>query len=272
MYSVVILTLNEEKALPECLASIGDCDDIVVVDSGSTDSTAALAEKAGARVVTRAFDSFAGQRNFADRSIAYKHAWVFHLDADERMTPELSEECRRASHRDDLDGFRVSPKMTYRGRWLPHCTDYPAYQARFVRPQTFEFIQVGHGQREAPSMRVENLKGSYLHDMSIYGRDAWLDKHRRYAKQEAALLMADGSKGMGDLLSADPLKRRRALKRAARFLPFRAQMRFLYQYFLRGGFLDGGPGLEYCRLLSTYEGFIEAEIAKLKAGDQGGTN
>lgn len=267
MYSVVILTLNEERALPECLASVGDCDDIVIVDSGSTDGTADIARKAGARIVTRPFDTFSGQRNFADRSVAYKHPWVFHLDADERMTKELSEECKAVSARDDLDGFRVAPKMTFRGRWLPHCTDYPAFQARFVRPLSFDFIQVGHGQREAATMRVENLRENYLHDMSIYGTDAWLDKHRRYARAEAsALLASGGSSSLAGLFSKDPLRRRRALKRAARVLPMRAQLRFFYQYVLRRGFLDGGPGLEYCRLLATYEGYIGAEIAKLKAG------
>lgn len=265
MFSVVILTLNEERAIPGCLASVRDCDDIVVLDSGSSDRTVELAREAGARVFTRPFDTFAGQRNHADRSIPFRHPWVFHLDADERMTPELAGECARAAARTDLDGFRAAPKMIYNGRWLPHCTDYPAYQARFVRALSFEFIQVGHGQREAPSMRVENLRENYLHDMSIYGRDSWLEKHRGYARAEAlAALGGEGGASILRLLSADPLVRRRALKRLAMRLPFRPALRFLYQYALRGGFLDGPQGLEYCRLLSRYEGFVSEEIAKLK--------
>src|SRR5580693_623169 len=189
MYSVVILTLNEERALPACLASIKGCNDIVLLDSGSTDGTAALAKEAGARVFSRPFDTFAGQRNYAQREIGFRNPWVFHLDADERMTPELDNECRVASARADLDGFRVAPRMFFEGRWVRHCTDYPAYQARFVRAPAFEFIQVGHGQRESPSMTLENMRESYLHDMSIYGVDAWLTKHRRYAKAEAKALL-----------------------------------------------------------------------------------
>ena len=109
MYSAVILTLNEERALPGCLASLRGCDDVVVLDSGSSDATASIASAAGARFLSRGFDTFAGQRNHAQRAIAFRHPWVFHLDADERMTPELERECRRAAARDDLDGFRAAP-------------------------------------------------------------------------------------------------------------------------------------------------------------------
>ncbi len=265
MYSVVILTLNEETALPGCLASLRSCDDIVVLDSGSSDRTAELSRAAGARVFTRPFDTFAGQRNYAQRSIAFRHPWVFHLDADERMTPELDAECLRAAARSDLDGFRVAPKMIFEGRWVPHCTDYPAYQARFVRAPRFEFIQVGHGQRESPAMVLENLRQGYLHDMSVYGKDAWLAKHRGYAKAEAKAQVSGSEGGSWTrLFSPDALKRRRALKRLSFRLPFRPVLRFVYQYVLRLGFLDGAPGLRYCILLARYEGFISDEIKRMK--------
>lgn len=266
MYSAVILTLNEERAIGACFASLRSCDDIVVLDSGSSDRTVAIARSSGARVFTRAFDTFAGQRNHAQRTIEFRHPWVFHIDADERMTPGLDAECRQATMRADLDGFRVAPKMLFAGRWIPHCTDYPAYQARFVRAPRFEFIQVGHGQREAPGMRLENLVENYLHDMSIYGEDAWLEKHRRYAGSEAAALLdqRDGV-SMRQLFSADPIVRRRALKRMSFKLPFRPALRFAYQYGLRLGFLDGIPGFHYCVLLARYERFVANEIDKLKA-------
>ena len=265
MYSVVILTLNEEVALPACLASLAGCDDIVVLDSGSTDRTAELSRAAGARVVTRPFDDFAGQRNFAQREIKFRHPWVFHLDADERMTPELDAECRRAAARSDLDGFRVAPKMIFEGRWIRHCTDYPAYQARLVRAQRFVFIQVGHGQREDPTMAMENLRQNYLHDLSVYGTESWLAKHRRYARDEAqALLGSSAAAAWSGLLSSDRLRRRRALKRLSFVLPFRPALRFVYQYVVRRGFLDGRPGFQYCCLLSRYEGFIAQEIRNLK--------
>jgi glycosyltransferase involved in cell wall biosynthesis len=265
MYSVVILTLNEELALPACLASLAGCDDIVVLDSGSNDRTAEIATAAGARVFTHPFATFADQRNYAQRNINFRHPWVFHLDADERMTPGLATECGQAAARAQPDGFRVSPKMLFEGRWIPHCTDFPAFQARFVQAPRFEFVQVGHGQRESPQMEVGNLQECYLHDMSIYGEEAWLHKHRRYARAEAMAFAAGPAKvSWSQLLSADPLLRRRALKRLSFKLPFRPAFRFAYQYGLRLGFLDGRPGLRYCLLLARYEGFISAEIKRLK--------
>jgi glycosyltransferase involved in cell wall biosynthesis len=267
MYSVVILTLNEEKALPDCLASLAMCDDIVVLDSGSTDRTVEIAKAAGARVVYRPFDNFAGQHNFAQREIPFRNEWVLHLDADERMTPELHREATLATSRSDLDGFRIAPKMIFEGHWIPRCTDYPAFQARLVRAPAFQFVQVGHGQREDPSMRLQNLRSGYLHDISIYGEDAWIAKHRVYAKAEAAnYLRVSGAVPISALFSADKLTRRRALKRLSFAVPFRGFCRFIYQYFLRLGFFDGIHGLRYCILMARYEGFISAEIKAQKTG------
>jgi glycosyltransferase involved in cell wall biosynthesis len=265
MYSALILTLNEEKALPDCLRSLGGCDDVVVLDSGSADATAAMAREAGARVFTRPFDTFAGQRNHAQARIPFRHPWVLHLDADERMTPGLDRECRAAAQGTGPDGYRIAPKMMFEGRWIRHCTDFPAFQARFVRAPGFRFVQAGHGQREDPSMRMENMRESYLHDLSVYGRDAWLRKHRGYAAAEALALREPSPDGsIGRLFSGDRLVRRRALKRLSYGLPMRPALRFIYQYGLRGGFLDGRQGLDYCLLLARYEGFVAEETDKLK--------
>ena len=265
MFSVLILTRDEEANLGRCLASVSDCDDVVVLDSGSRDRTTEIARAAGGRVFTRAFDDFAGQRNFAQREIRFRHSWVFHLDADEQMTPALSAECRTVAARTDVDGFYVAPRMLFQGRWIPHCTDFPAWQARFVRAPQFTFVQTGHGQREAPHLRLGRLQENYLHDLSAGGEATWLDKHRRYAAQEAAAHLAGGGVRWHHLVSADALRRRRALKSASLALPGRPVLRFLYQYFLRGGFLDGAPGRRYCQLLARYEQFIADELRRLRA-------
>jgi glycosyltransferase involved in cell wall biosynthesis len=265
MFSVLILTLNEEANLPACLASVAGCDDIVVLDSGSTDRTVEIARAAGARVFVNRFENFALQRNHAHTAIDFKHPWVFHLDADERMTPELFAECTAISGDVPLDGYWGAPKMLCFGRWLPHCTDYPAWQARFVRARGFDFIQVGHGQREATHMRMGRLKGSYLHEMLSGGEAAWLAKHRRYAREEASAHTANTKPGWRALFSSDALARRRALKYFSYALPCRPALRFIYQYGLRRGFLDGGAGFRYCRLLARYEGFVSAELRAQRA-------
>lgn len=265
-FSVLVLTLNEEDKLPRCLDSVRACDDVVVLDSGSTDRTVALAEQRGARVFTRRFDNFAGQRNFAQKSIGFRHPWVFHLDADEEFTPELLHECTLAGRRTDVDGFYVAPKMMWHGRWIPHCTDFPAWQARFVRAPEFEFIEVGHGQREAPHMRMDRLRASYLHDLSAGGDAEWLAKHQRYARAEAKAHVENAEPfRLGMLLRGTGLARRRAVKRLSYHLPCRASLRFVYQYFWRRGFLDGRAGLHYCRLLARYEGFISTELRALRS-------
>ncbi|MFA6286216.1 MAG: glycosyltransferase family 2 protein [Opitutaceae bacterium] len=270
MFSIVILTLNEEQNLPACLASAAGCDDVVVLDSGSTDRTADIARAAGARVFVNRFENFAQQRNHAHETIPFHHDWVLHLDADETLTPELVAECAaRADSTEaaELDGFFAAPKMMFRGRWIPRCTDYPAWQARFAHVRRFRFVQAGHGQREAPGLRLGRLQHAYFHNLSSQSEDDIRAKHARYARAEAASFIAT-RRPVGALWKAlrnpDPLVRRRALKETSYHLPFRGALRMFYQYVLRGGFLDGSPGLAYCRLLADYERAISSEIRRLK--------
>lgn len=264
MFSVLILTLNEERHLPQCLASVADCDDVVVLDSGSVDRTTDIARDSGARVFTRPFDDFAGQRNYAQYKISFYHPWVFHLDADEQMTPELFAECRFARATANVDGYFVAPKMIFRGQWLPRCTDYPAFQARFVRAPQFSFVQTGHGQREAPGMRMKHLRENYMHDVSGSSEQEWLRKHQRYARDEAREHLNAAKMEWRDLGSSNALNRRRAIKRLSHQLPFRPQLRFVYQYVLRRGFLDGARAFDYCRLLARYERLVSLELQRAR--------
>lgn len=271
MYSTVILTLNEEANLPSCLASLAGCDDIVVLDSGSTDRTADLARQAGARVAVNAFRDFAQQRNHAHEAITFRHEWVFHLDADETMTPELHAECAAFAASPDAaryDGGFVAPQMLFRGRWIPHCTDFPAYQARLAHVHRFRFIQAGHGQREAPGLRLKYLRQAYRHNLSAQPEADLIAKHARYAREEAAAFMADRrppSALARDLFGSQALQRRRALKRLSQHLPGRGPLRLFYQYVFRGGFLDGGAGWAYCRILARYEADVQREIRRMAA-------
>ncbi len=271
MFSIVILTLNEEQNLPACLASTAGCDDVVVLDSGSTDRTAEIARAAGARVVVNRFENFAQQRNYAHESIPFRHDWVFHLDADETLTPELAAECAglaASTKGKSLDGFFAAPKMMFRGHWIPHCTDYPAWQARFVHVRRFRFVQSGHGQREAPGLLMSRMQNAYFHNLSSQSEEDMRTKHARYARAEATSFIATrrpASILWKALCSHDPLLRRRALKETSHHLPARGVLRMLYQYVLRGGFLDGAPGLAYCRLLADYERAISSEIRQLKS-------
>jgi len=266
MISVVILTLNEAANLPRCLDSVRFSDDVLVLDSGSSDDTVQIAGARGARVLTRRFDSFAAQRNYAMEHGALRHPWVLHLDADEVVSDELRDELLAiaASQSAARSVYRVPSKTIFMGRWLKHAGMYPAYQVRFGRAETLRFIDHGHGQREVQSMHeVGTLRAAFDHYNFSKGIDDWFARHRRYAVTEAAQMRLERSlplKGR-ELFASDPTLRRRAMKRLAARLPLRPLLRFFYVYVLRAGFLDGRAGLRYARMLATYQRFIDLNLA-----------
>lgn len=267
--SILIPTFNEEKNLPTCLAAIAWCDDIVVIDSFSTDGTVEIAEKFGVRVYQRQFDNFAGQRNFALTNFEFRHEWVFHLDADEIITDELKSEMEREIENAKVDAFRVPSKMIMLGKWLRFSGMYPAYQVRLGRVGVLRFKQVGHGQREDMNAgRIGTLRNPYLHYSFSKGFEGWFTKHNLYSTQEAVEgLMILGKKSIdwGGLFSIDaPTRRRRVLKDISVRLPFRPLLRFLYIYILRCGFLDGKAGLTYCLLMIIYEYMITLKMKELR--------
>lgn len=273
--SVLILTLNEEANLPRCLAALGWADDVLVVDSFSTDRTVEIAEAWGARVLQRHFDDFAGQRNFGLQEGRLRHEWVLHLDADEVVPPELRDEMFRVIEDEGRDAYRLPSKMMLHGQWLRRAGMYPAYQVRLGRRDVLSFVQVGHGQREAlPSERIGTLEHALLHYSFSKGLDDWFEKHNRYSTAEARFALeaaAAGKADWGGLLSLDQTRRRRALKRLVARMPFRPTLRFLYMYVLRLGFLDGTAGYTYCRLLATYETMTVLKIREQRLREEGGS-
>ena len=268
--SVLVLTLNEEANLGPCLRSVSWCDDVVVLDSFSSDRTVEVARAAGARVFQREFDDFAGQRNHAIDNISFSHEWVFQLDADERFTPALVSECEDVIARDEGSGYLVPSKMMFQGRWLRWSGMYPSYQMRLMKLGEIRFVQKGHGQREADAVRgVGYLREPYLHFSFSKGLREWAERHRRYAREEAEEAMKasmPAGRIAAGLFSLDPVRRRRALKGLSFRMPARPLMRFAYVYLLRIGFLDGWPGFRYCRLMAWYEKMIAEHLRACRSG------
>ena len=258
--SVLLLTFNEARNIGACLAALDWCDDVWAVDSGSTDGTLDILRDHGVRIVTRAFDDFAAQRNYGLEACAFSHDWVLHLDADEIVTSEFTAALRALTPGDDLDAWRVPSKLMLFGRWLRHAGMYPAYQVRLGHRQRLRFVQVGHGQREAlPPGRVGVFPEPYLHYSFSHGMRHWLVKHVRYAQDEARLIAdiragahVDGKGG------SDATQRRRAAKALAARVPgvLRPIARFGYVYLWRRGFLDGRAGLVYALMMAVYEGMV----------------
>lgn len=188
--SVLLLTFNEAANLPRCLAALAWCDDIVTVDSGSTDGTLEIARAAGVRVLSRPFDDFATQRNFGLDHGDLRNEWVLHLDADEVVTEAFRARLEALEPPAGVDAYRVPSKLMLNGRWLRRAGMYPAYQVRLGHRERLRFVQVGHGQREdLPPGRVGTFDEPYLHYNFSHGLPAWLRKHVRYAEDRARSIM-----------------------------------------------------------------------------------
>lgn len=275
--SIVILTLNEEANIGACLDSCSWCDDVHVLDSGSTDRTREIAESKGASVWEHPFESFGAQRNWAIENIPTRHEWIFHLDADERFTPEIVDEMRRVLEADpDEAGFHVPSKLMFMGKWLKRSGGYPAYQMRLFHKRRMRFADHGHGQREQTDGAVGRLREPYLHYNFSKGLEDWFDKHNRYSGQEAAQTLRSiepiGASLRG-LASLDAVRRRRALKSLGYRLPCRPLLAALYMLLVKGGVFDGRAGWTYIAMRKTYEQMIDIKLAvmrqKRRAGEEG---
>ena len=265
MFSILILTFNESNNIDACLESVEWANDVVVLDSFSTDDTVAKAKAAGARVVQRAFDDFGSQRNFALDEIEFKHDWVFHLDADERFNSTLRSECGRVIQLNEKSAYFVPNRIIFLGKWIPHCTQYPYPQVRLVKRGEVRFAKAGHGQKEDAAQRgVGHISSPYDHFNFSKGIDDWIAKHNRYSSEEASLASQIKCRPVRELISRDSMTRKRALKSWFVRLPCRPWLKFLYLYVFKRGFLDGYPGLLYCRLQFIYETMIDIKQAELK--------
>ncbi|WP_035614003.1 glycosyltransferase family 2 protein [Haloferula sp. BvORR071] len=266
MFSLLILTKNEEANLPACIASAPWCDDIVVLDSFSDDSTKEIAIRHGARFFERKFDDFGAQRNHALDNIPFKHPWVFHLDADERFNEELREECEQVIARDEHSAYFVPNRIFFLGKWIPRSTQYPYPQVRLLKIGEVSFVKSGHGQREDRAARgIGHISIGYDHFNFSKGLGEWVEKHNRYSAEEAAAAFkfAKEPLALAGLWSGDPMERKRALKRLHSRLPLRWMFKFAYLYFWKRGFLDGYPGFAYCSLQAFYDLLITLKIQEM---------
>lgn len=272
MISVLILTLNEEINLPACLESVKWSDDIVVLDSFSNDRTLEIARAAGARVVQRTFDNERDHRA-ASLKLEFKHPWVYNPDADEITTPELRDEMRAmvADPSRHEVVYRVRFKNMFMGRWIKHSSLYPTWVVRLFQPGKIA-LERTINLRYLADGTEGRLKNHFIHYSFNKGLNAWIEKHNAYSwheAEESLKALAKEKLSWGDSVSRDPARRRQFLKELSFRLPFRPTLRFIYMYFLRLGFLDGWPGLTYCRLLSMYEYMIVLKMKEIERRDKG---
>lgn len=267
--SVIIPTRNEERNIAACMDAVAWADEIVVFDSLSTDATTAIATSKGARVVERAFDSFARHKNWALDHIELRNGWVLLVDADERVTPELAAEMRAAVARPDAPaGYYIPRKTFFQGRWVRHGGVYPDYNMRLFRRGRGRYedrLVHEHVVLDGPAGYLANP----LTHADDKGLERYFDRHNHYTTLEAIEIVRAEKRDRNGKLHADVLvagpPRRRALKNfAQRYLPARPVFLFLYMYVLKGGFLDGRVGFRYFLLKMLFDYFTDLKVREIR--------
>lgn len=267
--SILVLTKNEQQDLPGCLASVSWCDDIHVYDSMSSDSTVEIANAFGASVTQRPFDNWASHQNWGLSNIKFKYPWVFYIDADERMTPELVLSIQTAiTDSGEFVAFRVQRRDFFLGTWLKHVQSSPFYM-RLFRPEKMRYERLVN-PISIPDGPVGEVSGYLDHFPFSKGMGHWIDRHNSYSRFEAEQIFENRIKGgtfsfSKALFSSDFHERRYHQKEMFYRLPFRPVVKFLVLYVLKRGFLDGRAGLTYALLQSIYEYFIVLKTRELQA-------
>jgi len=270
LISVLILTRNEQRDLPDCLASVAWSDDVHVFDSFSTDDTVAIAKASGAQVHQRIFDDYATHRNAALTTIPFKHPWVFLLDADERPTTELSREMQQTvlAASDAISGFRLRRRDFLFGTWLKHAQISPFY-IRLVRPERSRYTRAINEVIEVEGT-IADLSYPLDHFPFSKGIAHWISKHNLYSTMEAELIHRQQGLQNPSWKAAlrDPDFHTRRLHQKAIFyrLPGRPIVKWIYMMFVRRAILDGSAGLTYATLQSIYEYFIVLKTKELQRG------
>lgn len=238
-----INTFNEEDNIGPALESVAWADELLVVDSFSSDRTVEIARRFTDRVISHEFASHGAQHTYADSLCT--HEWVLVLDADERLTPELSDALQQIrAQGTEFDGFCMARRAWYLGRWILHSGWYPDWQTRLYRRAVTRWE--GEPPHEAPKVqgRIERLPGDLLHytRRSLHEHVAVMNHYTDLAARSRFL---QGRSVTNIQLAATP------------------PWIFFRSYFLRQGFRDGWPGLVIAYLAASYVHLRQAKLLEM---------
>jgi len=252
--SVVIPSFNVEEIIKKCIQSVSWAEEILVVDSFSTDKTREIAESLSARILTHKYEYSARQKNWAIPQAS--HEWVLLLDTDEVVTPELSEEIIYLLGNDEIenfDGFKIARKEYFLGKWMRWGGRYPLYNIRLFRKTCLYENRDVHAHIIIPKNRTQVLRNDILH-FSNPSLEHFFKKSNRYSTYQANYM-----KKQIDVRKKVSLKKlfshttylKSVIKDYWFFIPFAPAARFFYMYIFRFGFLDGRYGF----MLAVFYGF-----------------
>ena len=247
--SVIILSYNEQANLPDCLRSLQGLNcRVFVVDSFSADRTAEIARAAGAMVCQHAFENYSAQRNWSQANLPIGSPWILHLDADERLTPELVAEINSLLQNPPpgVAGFLLRKRTIFMGRWIRHGGHYPSYHLRLFRKDRGRCEDRQYDQHFVVQGDLRRLRHDYM-DVVASTLSSWTLRHARWAGAEACEMSASnaGRRQVTPALWGNPIQRRRWWRNNYADCPLfiRAFLYWFYRYVVRLGFLDGTQGL-----------------------------
>jgi len=274
--TVIIPVRNEAHNLPRCLRALGDMGEVIVVDSQSTDSTVEIARNFGAQVVQFHYQGgWPKKRQWAMDTVPLAHDWILLLDADEVLTPELTDEIRRAIQSPDTNGYYIALRIHFLGRVLRHG------DARFWKLSLF---RRGKGKYECrlkdqdasmADMEVHEhvfvegktvrLRNPLIHH-NVESLSRYIQKHDEYSNWEARVLSQKGGESaISASLFGTQAQRRRWLKDKLFAVPGSPVLLFVYRYLFRLGFLDGVPGLIYCGFQAVQMFHTKSKLYELRS-------
>lgn len=233
--SAVIITQDEERNIGRCLESLrGVADEVVVVDSGSSDGTEAICRAAAVRFVHHDWAGYSEQKNYANRLAT--HSWLLSIDADEAVSPELRDSLMRLKEHglDSATVYSVNRLNNYCGQWIRHCGWYPDARVRLWHKDVAVWDGLVHEElRYTVQVRHAKLKGDLLH-YSFYSFEDYARRQVHYAALSAHKAQEVGK------------------KTTALGVWLRPGWTFFRNYILKGGFLDGHAGYVICRMSAFY--------------------
>lgn len=267
MFSVLILTKNEENNIENCIKSINFTDDIVILDSLSSDRTQELGKKNGARIIEREFDNWSDHQNWALKNINFKYKWILYIDADERLISDDFQELISIA-----SGSKKSRNVAYYIRRedfffkksikrVQKCN----YIIRFFRPEYICYKRLVN-----PVAIVNGSVGTLQltkinHFPFSKGISQWIERHNSYSTLEAKEIVFNSKTKkklsfLKALFAKDVYLRRLHQKEIFYNLPFKPLIQFIRLYIIQFGFLDGLAGLKYCILQCIYTFMIEIKV------------
>lgn len=280
--TVIVAARNEARNLPRCLESLRDAGEVYVVDSQSTDGTVEIAQARGAHVVQFHYQGgWPKKRQWALESLPLAYDWVFLVDADEALTPELAREIQEAVQNPDCDGYYIALRMFFLGQELRH-SGASFYKLSLFRRGKGRFeCRLKDQDRSMADMEVHEhivlgtdgmpgrtarLQHPLLHH-NVESLSHYIRKHDEYSNWEARVWLEGkgNAKELAPSFFGSQAQRRRWLRKKFFSIPGSPVLFFFFKYIFCLGFLDGVPGLIYCGMQGVQFFHIKAKIYELKA-------